>query len=75
MASWGGAQLIKYLDGKLVLKGGSKEHRIAAREWISMFLNDAVVREGLNIGWLHMVSGVRNRRECELHCQNAKRQR
>jgi hypothetical protein len=38
--------LIKDLDGKLELKGGSKEDRIAAREWISMFLNDAVVREG-----------------------------
>ena len=46
MASWGEARLIKYLDGKLVLKGGSKEDRIAAREWISMFLNNAVVREG-----------------------------
>jgi hypothetical protein len=45
MASWGEAQLIKYLNGKLVLKGGSKEDRIEAREWISMFLNDAVVRE------------------------------
>ncbi len=45
IASWGDAQLIKYLDGKLVLKGGSKEDRIAAREWISMFLSDAVVRE------------------------------
>jgi len=41
--SWGQARLIKYLDGKLVLKGGSKEDRMAAREWISMFLNDAVV--------------------------------
>ena len=37
--------LIKYVDGKLVLKGGSKEDRIAARQWISMFLNGAVVRE------------------------------
>ncbi len=46
MARWGEAQLIKYLDGKLVLKGGAKEDRIAARERISMFLNDAVVREG-----------------------------
>jgi hypothetical protein len=46
MASWGEARLIKYLDGKLVLKGGSKEDRIAAREWISKFLDDAVVREG-----------------------------
>jgi len=45
IASWGEARLINYLDGKLVLKGGSKEDRIAAREWISMFLNNAVVRE------------------------------
>jgi hypothetical protein len=45
IASWGEAQLIKYLDGKLVLKGGSNEDRIAAREWISMFLNNAGVRE------------------------------
>jgi hypothetical protein len=40
-----------------------------------MFLNDAVVREGLNFGWLHMVSGEVKNRECELQCQNAKRQR
>jgi hypothetical protein len=45
MASWGEARLIKHLDGELVLKGGSKEDRIAAREWISMFLNGGVVRE------------------------------
>jgi hypothetical protein len=45
IASWGEARLIKYLDGKLVLKGGLKEDRLEAREWISMFLNDAVVRE------------------------------
>jgi hypothetical protein len=45
IASWGEARLIKYLDGKLVLKGGSKEDRMEAREWISLFLNDAVVRE------------------------------
>jgi hypothetical protein len=45
MASWGEARLIEYLDAKLVLKGGSKEDRQAAHEWISMFLNDAVVRD------------------------------
>ena len=45
-ASWGEAQLIKCPDGKLELKGGSKEDRIEAREWILMFLSDAVVREG-----------------------------
>jgi hypothetical protein len=45
IASWGEARLIKYLDGKVVLKGASKEDRMEAREWISMFLNDVVVRE------------------------------
>jgi hypothetical protein len=46
VASWGEARLIRYLDGKLVLKGGAKEDRLAAYEWISMLLNDAVVRAG-----------------------------
>jgi hypothetical protein len=44
MASWGEALLIKYLDGNLVLKGGLKEDRQAAHEWISMFLNGEAVR-------------------------------
>ncbi len=30
VASWGEARLIRYLDGKLVLKGGAKEDRLAA---------------------------------------------
>ena len=46
VASWGEARLMKYLDGKLVLRGGSKEDRQAAHEWISMFLTGAVVRVG-----------------------------
>ena len=46
MASWGEAQLIKYLNGRTELRGWSKEDRIAVSEWISMFLSDAVVREG-----------------------------
>ena len=46
VAAWGQAQLIKYLDGKLELKGGSKEIRLAAHEWISLFWHEAVVREG-----------------------------
>ena len=45
IASWGEAELIRYLDGKVVLKGGSKEDRLAAQEWISMFWHEAVVRE------------------------------
>jgi hypothetical protein len=43
VAAWGQAQLIKYLDGKTELKGGSKEDRLAAQEWISLFWHEAVV--------------------------------
>jgi hypothetical protein len=46
IASWGEAQLIKYLDGKVELRGGSKEDRLAAREWISLFWHEAVVGDG-----------------------------
>ena len=45
VALWGEAQLIKYLDGKVVLKGGSKEDRAEAREWMSLFWHEAVVGE------------------------------
>ena len=45
IASWGEARLVKYLDGKCELKGGSKEDRGEAREWMSMFWHEAVVRE------------------------------
>jgi hypothetical protein len=33
------------LDGKYTLRGGSKDDRIAAKEWISLFCHDVVVRE------------------------------
>jgi hypothetical protein len=42
MAAWSQARLIKYLDGKLELLGGSKEDRLAAHEWISLFRHEAV---------------------------------
>jgi hypothetical protein len=34
-----------YLDEKTELRGGSKEDRLAAQEWISLFWHEAVVRE------------------------------
>jgi hypothetical protein len=43
VAAWGEAQLIKYLDGRAELKGGSKDDRLAAQEWISLFWHEAVV--------------------------------
>jgi hypothetical protein len=46
VASWGQARLIRYLDGKTELRGGSKDDRLAAQEWISLFWHTAVVGEG-----------------------------
>ena len=43
IASWGEARLIKYLGGKVELKGGTKEDRLAAQEWMSLFWDEAVV--------------------------------
>ena len=43
IASWGEARLIKYLDGKTDLRGGSEQERAEAREWMSMFWHEAVV--------------------------------
>ena len=43
VASWGEAQLIKYLDGRTELRGGSEQDRAEAREWISLFWHEAVV--------------------------------
>ncbi len=45
IAVFGQAQLVKFLDGKLELRGGSKEDRLAAKEWISLFMHTAVVKE------------------------------
>ena len=38
------AQLIKFLDGKVELRGGSDRDRAEAREWMSLFWHEAVVR-------------------------------
>ena len=45
IAEWGGAKLIKRLDGRLELRGGSKDDRGEAREWLSLFWHEAVVME------------------------------
>jgi hypothetical protein len=45
IAAWGQAQLIKYLDGKTELRGGSAQDRAEAREWMSLFWGEAVVGE------------------------------
>lgn len=41
---FGNAQLIRDAEGKMELRGGSKDDRSEAREWISLFMHEAVVR-------------------------------
>jgi hypothetical protein len=43
IAVFGGARLVKYLDGKIQLNGGTQDDRRAAREWCSMFMHEAAV--------------------------------
>jgi hypothetical protein len=47
IAGWGEAELIRYLDGRYELRGGTPEDRQAAREWISMFFHEAGNEAGL----------------------------
>jgi hypothetical protein len=43
IAMFGDARLVKQLDGKIELLGGSPADRAAALEWCSLFLHEAVV--------------------------------
>ena len=43
IAAWGEAKLIKHLDGKTELRGGSDHDRAEARERMSLFWHEAVV--------------------------------
>lgn len=43
IATFGNARLVKKLDGKYELIGGSRDDRRAAREWCSLFLHEAAV--------------------------------
>jgi len=45
VACFGEAKLIRFLDGKTELRGGSRDDRAAAREWLSLFWHEAVVCE------------------------------
>jgi len=44
VASFGEAKLIKQLEGRFELRGGSAEDHTAAQEWISLFMHEAVPR-------------------------------
>ena len=42
IASFGAARLVRYLNGKFELRGGTDADRAQAREWCSLFLHGAV---------------------------------
>lgn len=48
IASFGAARLVKNLNGKFQLIGGSAEDRVAAREWCSLFLHEAIISSNFN---------------------------
>ena len=43
IAVFGDAKLVKTFDSKYELRGGSKEDRTAAQEWISLFMHELVL--------------------------------
>jgi hypothetical protein len=45
VAAFGRAQLLKNTDCTYELRGGSDDDRAQAREWISLFFHEAVIRE------------------------------
>ena len=46
VARFGQASLVKTKEGRFALRGGSKSDHIEARDWASMFLHEAVLRNG-----------------------------
>ncbi len=44
IAGFGAARLVRFLDGKYELRGGSRDDQIAAHEWISLFCHEVLVR-------------------------------
>jgi hypothetical protein len=44
IASFGEAKLLADDAGRLEIRGGSKHDRLAAMEWISLFMHEAVLR-------------------------------
>jgi len=45
VARFGRARLMRESDGRFALEGGSRHDRLAAIEWTSMFLPEAVVAQ------------------------------
>lgn len=43
IARWGRAELVRFMDGRYELRGGTRADRLAAKEWCSLFLHEAAV--------------------------------
>ena len=41
-ATFGGARIVRHLDGRFELIGGTPADHAAAREWCSLFLHEAL---------------------------------
>ena len=39
ISSFGGAEIVKDLDGKLEIRGGNEQERTQAHDWMKQFLN------------------------------------
>jgi hypothetical protein len=46
IARFGQAALVKQPNGTWQVKGGSEDDRLSAREWVSLFMHEAVVNLG-----------------------------
>jgi len=44
ITTFGAARLVCHRDGKMELRGGQAEDHTAAKEWISLFMHEAVPR-------------------------------
>jgi hypothetical protein len=44
VARFGTAALVRTREGRFTLRGGNKSDHIEARDWASMFLHEAVIR-------------------------------
>lgn len=51
MAAFGEARLVKYLDGRLELMGGTEADRQAALEWLARFLPEARLGQPKPLPW------------------------
>ncbi|HOY60800.1 MAG TPA: hypothetical protein PK640_21975 [Verrucomicrobiota bacterium] len=45
VAVFGQAKLVRRLDGKTELRGGTHQDRITAKEWIALFWHEAVLEK------------------------------